>query len=282
MDPEFKPHQLQSRNVEIFDYEGVVIAGFWQYGTLQWHEFYRYLSTLVVATTTTWSIFEFDPANQQRGAPCPPGAQIVQPGYYILASSTGESVRVGLVPRLPRPRNPMHSDALAEPPYRNRALSRDGRCLFTGLQTETYSRLKVAHIFSRAHDAEWIRKGYPSKITDTAGEALMGGQTKIDSVQNVITMRRDLGNAWDNYEFGVDPRNNYRVTAFTNGNADINGLHLQLDHIEIQRFALSIELLIDHFIAGLLTHMKGAGQHRRPYEDYEDTFGEGSFNPSDF
>ena len=33
----------------------------------------------------------------------------------------------------------------------------------------------------------------------------MGGRTKIDSVQNVITMRSDLHDAWDNYEFGVDP-----------------------------------------------------------------------------
>jgi len=33
----------------------------------------------------------------------------------------------------------------------------------------------------------------------------MGGPTKIDSVQNVITLRSDLRDAWDNYEFGVDP-----------------------------------------------------------------------------
>jgi len=33
----------------------------------------------------------------------------------------------------------------------------------------------------------------------------MGGPTKIDSVQNVITLRSDLHDAWDNYEFGVDP-----------------------------------------------------------------------------
>jgi hypothetical protein len=52
---------------------------------------------------------------------------------------------------------------------------------------------------------QWIRKGHPSKITDTADEASVGGRTKIDSVQNVITMRSDLHDAWDNYEFGVDP-----------------------------------------------------------------------------
>ena len=33
----------------------------------------------------------------------------------------------------------------------------------------------------------------------------MGGPFKIDSVQNVITLRSDLHGAWDNYEFGVDP-----------------------------------------------------------------------------
>ena len=33
----------------------------------------------------------------------------------------------------------------------------------------------------------------------------MGGPLKIDSVQNVITLRSYLHDAWDNYEFGVDP-----------------------------------------------------------------------------
>jgi hypothetical protein len=53
--------------------------------------------------------------------------------------------------------------------------------------------------------SQWISEGYPSKITDSADEAVMGGSIKIDSVQNVITLRRDLHYAWDNYELGVDP-----------------------------------------------------------------------------
>jgi hypothetical protein len=52
---------------------------------------------------------------------------------------------------------------------------------------------------------QWVRKGYPSKISDTADQVFMGGAIKIDSVQNVITLRSDLHDAWDNYEFGVDP-----------------------------------------------------------------------------
>ncbi|KAF9230290.1 hypothetical protein BU15DRAFT_57408, partial [Melanogaster broomeanus] len=109
----------------------------------------------------------------------------------------------------------------------------------------------------------------------------MGGQTKFDSVQNVITLRSDRRNAWDNYEFGVDPGNNYRVTAFTNGNADINGLHLQLDHIEDPTLRPLDELITDHFRQGLSTHMNGVGESEWTSEDPNDAFGECFFNLSD-
>lgn len=272
--------RLQKRNVEVVDSDGAVIAGFWQYGTLQWDEFYRYMITFVV-TTTAWTIFQFDTVQQRRGAPCEPSAGIVHSGHYILLSSAGEPLRIGLVPTLPRPRNPTHSNTPARGSYyRTRGRARDGKCVITNLQTQTYSRLKVAHIFPRAHDVEWIRKGFPSKITDTADEADMGGRTKIDSVQNVITLRSDLHDAWDNYEFGVDPNNNYRITAFTNGNADLNGLYLQLDHIQDPTLRPLDELFTDHFMQGIFKHMKGAGEVGWSYEDYDEAFGDGSFNLS--
>lgn len=106
MDP--GPPRLQRRNVEVFDSEGAVIAGtvhpyhrhritllaaltsrsgFWQYGTLQWDEFYGYIIAFTV-TTTAWTIFQYDLAQQQHGAPCPSGSQIVQPGHYILLSNS--------------------------------------------------------------------------------------------------------------------------------------------------------------------------------------------------
>lgn len=98
------PPRLQRRNVEVFDSDGAVIAGtsfplvtlfaaltsrsgFWQYGTLQWDEFYRYISAFIV-TTTAWMIFQYDLAQQQRRVPCPSEAQIMQPGHYILLSNS--------------------------------------------------------------------------------------------------------------------------------------------------------------------------------------------------
>jgi len=52
---------------------------------------------------------------------------------------------------------------------------------------------------------QWINKGYPSRITDPAPLLELGGPTKVDSIQNVILLRSDLHDAWDNYMFGVDP-----------------------------------------------------------------------------
>ena len=43
---------------------------------------------------------------------------------------------------------------LQDPHNRTRGHTRDGKCLITGMQTQTYSRLKVAHIFPQAHDVE--------------------------------------------------------------------------------------------------------------------------------
>lgn len=57
------------------------------------------------------------------------------------------------MPTLPRPRNPTILP-IQEAHYRARGRARDGKCLITELETQTYSRLKVAHIFPRAHDQE--------------------------------------------------------------------------------------------------------------------------------
>ena len=86
----------------------------------------------------------------------------------------GEPIRIGLIPTLPRPRNPTISNTPASVSdyhqdlfrltsarpflqgfhYRTRRRTRDGKCLIAGLQTQTYSRLQVAHIFPRTHDTE--------------------------------------------------------------------------------------------------------------------------------
>ena len=57
---------------------------------------------------------------------------------------------------------------------------------------------------------QWKTKGFASLITDPAPILAVGGNTKIDSIQNVVLMRTDLRDAWDNYEFGVNPDVSFR------------------------------------------------------------------------
>ncbi|KIJ13138.1 hypothetical protein PAXINDRAFT_81706 [Paxillus involutus ATCC 200175] len=61
------------------------------------------------------------------------------------------------------------------------------------------------------------------------------------------------------------------MTAFTNDDADINCLYLQLDHIQGPMFRPLDELLIGHFMQGLFRHMTGAGEQVRTCEDREGT-----------
>lgn len=119
--------------------------------------------------------------------------------------------------------NPSKQTVCQTDHYCQRTRDRDGKCLLTGLQSHTWHRLKAAHIFPHVHDVEvsflnkwfyfaelpiciqWNRRGYPSLITDPAPILALGGPSKIDSIQNVILLRSDLHDAWDNYEFAVNP-----------------------------------------------------------------------------
>jgi hypothetical protein len=61
-------------------------AGFWQYGTVRWDEFYRYLTSFIYANTD-WRLFRYDLTQRQHGDLCQPDNQIVQPGQYVLLST---------------------------------------------------------------------------------------------------------------------------------------------------------------------------------------------------
>jgi len=62
-------------------------AGFWQYGTLRWDDFYRYLTSFIFTNNTDWRVFQYDLTRQQHGGLCQSDNQIVQPGQYVLLST---------------------------------------------------------------------------------------------------------------------------------------------------------------------------------------------------
>ena len=99
---------------------------------------------------------------------------------------------------------------------------------------------------------------------------------------NMLLLREDLHSAWGEYEFGVDPdvrthdalmsihlrdshihplwQDGYRITAFVSGHDTIAGRVLRLDHIVDPTTRPLDQLLRDHFLQGLLKHVKGSGE----------------------
>jgi len=111
--------------------------------------------------------------------------------------------------------------------------------------------------------------------------------SKIDSIQNVILLRSDLHDKWDNYSFAVNPdvrflsalldlnsfaQAGYLVIPFVPGYDDIAGKILKLDHIIDQNLRPLDDLLRNHFLQGVLKNMKGTTE---PTWDYEDALGSG-------
>ena len=117
----------------------------------------------------------------------------------------------------------------------------------------------------------------------------------MDSIQNIILLRSDLHDAWDNYKFAVNPdvcpypypvqfveshlfkQAGYVVIPFVGGYGDIAGKILKLDHIADPHLRPLDEFLRDHFLQGVLKNMKGAGE---PTWDYEDALGDGRMDLS--
>ncbi|KAF8551880.1 hypothetical protein OG21DRAFT_217138 [Imleria badia] len=269
-------------DVILRDFDGNTLSGFWQYGLVDWELFYGCLRT-VIFSDGDWAVFEYvKGVPGRRGALCPPNCEFPCPGTYILLRPDGTPISVGLTPVSFRLRHPTVSNtpsSLTMSAYRERARARDPCCLISSLPVvrDDFSRFKEVHIFPRAHEVDWVNKGYPSRITDPATLPELGGPTKIDSIQNVILLRSDLHDAWDNYKSAVHPDRGHVVIPFVPGYDDIAGKVLKLDHIADRNLRPLDDLFRDHFRQGVLKNMKGAGE---PTWDYEDALGGGMMDLS--
>ncbi|KAH8993536.1 hypothetical protein EDB92DRAFT_1854793 [Lactarius akahatsu] len=259
------------------DFDGNTLSSFWQYGLIDWELFYGCVRTVIFAESD-WAIFEYDESVPGgRGALCPPNYELPCPGTYVLLRPDGTPISVGFSPVSSRLRHPTVSNTpspLRTSAYRERIRARDPCCLISSLPVVRgdFSRFKAAHIFPRTHDVDWVNKGYPSRITDPAPIFKLGGPTKIDSIQNVILLRSDLRDAWDNYKFAVNPDRGHVVIPFVPGYDDIAGKVFKLDHITDYNLRPLDDLFRDNFLQGVLKNMKGAGE---PTWEREDALGDG-------
>ncbi|KAI0360629.1 hypothetical protein OH77DRAFT_1392868 [Trametes cingulata] len=242
------------RNVELGDYHGNVLAGFYQYGTVTWKLFFRWLEHLF-DTADSWIIVAGDRFASEQYFP---STAIVLPGKYtLLASGRPPSLIKLTAAHARRRQNTLHRAAKAGAQLNlHRARERDRKCMASGSEL-SWCRLQAAHIHSETHPAEHDS----ISSTSTTPASSTSGASRAAYLQNMLLLREDLHSAWADYEFGVDPDDDYRITAFVAGHDSVAGRSLQLHHLSVDPSTLPLDqLLRDHFLQGLLKHVKGRGE----------------------
>lgn len=64
----------------------IIISDFWQYGLIDWEQFYDCLRNIIVSPIE-WAVFRYDENTSERHeALCPPGPEFPEPGTYIILS----------------------------------------------------------------------------------------------------------------------------------------------------------------------------------------------------
>ncbi|KAI0646353.1 hypothetical protein C8Q79DRAFT_909764 [Trametes meyenii] len=257
---------LDQRNVAVGDYYGNVLAGFHQYGSVSWKTFFSWLVVLL-DTADPWIVIKGDRLSSEQYFP---SSALVMPGRYTLltpgrqpppASTHLTPLRVKLTPVHARGRQSIPARARHASLNLNSTKVRDRKCMIPG-EGISWCKLQSAHLFSGAHPTEvrWKPKGRPASPAAPVRPALSTAGSRCGSLQNMLLLRGDLHDAWAEYEFGIDPDDGYRITAFVAGHDSIVGRDLQLDHISDPTVGPLDQLLRDHFLQGLLKHVKGRGE----------------------
>ncbi|KAL1943959.1 hypothetical protein VTO73DRAFT_3777 [Trametes versicolor] len=246
-----------TRNVVLGDYHGRVLAGFHQYGSVSWKTFFSWLK-LLFDTTDAWIIVGGD-----RFAPVQylPTDAVVLPGKYVLLAPDHTPLQVKLVDAVAHRRQGVTGRVRKGEMNLQHARDRDRKSMSTGTEM-SWARLQAAHVFSssRLNQRPHTRDSSPCPTPPDALSRPGMAHHKSASLQNMLLLRENLHNAWADYEFGVDPDNGYSITPFVAGHEDLAGLVLQVDDISDPETRPLDAPLRDHFLQGLLKHVKGCGE----------------------
>ncbi|KAG0135405.1 hypothetical protein HOY82DRAFT_551812 [Tuber indicum] len=143
--------------------------------------------------------------------------------------------------------------------FREAVRHRDGGCIFTGRHgiPGRWTSLPAVHIFPLAYEGHWNHYGFGNSITMPPDCESDGS---INSVQNGISLCRDMQCFFDNYIVAINPNDEYKIVSF-----GPEPLYYNLPSHIHPPLRQNIgwppdELLLWHFRQAVLTNMKGAGE----------------------
>ncbi|KAI0777726.1 hypothetical protein BD413DRAFT_602027 [Trametes elegans] len=247
------------RNVVLGDYYGGVLAGFYQYGLVSWETFFKWLSILF-DTRDHWIVVSGDRYASEQYFPT---NAVVMPGKYTLLASDWSPLRVKLTSahaRRPQPKCPKaRNGSLNLRRTRERDLAQSTHELsWRNLQGSS----AVSHPYPLEHAKPQAHAPSPHARAPQPYPAPLAGSFCRSTLQNMFLLRDDLQPSWADYEFSIDPDDEYRITPFVAGHDRVVGraLHVERPSASVSSALPLNELLRDHFLQGLLKHVKGRGE----------------------
>ncbi|KAG9037473.1 hypothetical protein FRB95_005412 [Tulasnella sp. JGI-2019a] len=267
---------VYGRNVTVWDPSELppkVIAGCNQHGDISIATFYNWLQIIMV-TNDSWHLFYTDEHGLQATQPDPlnpKSTELLNPGHYIVLSIRLQPIPVTLTSERYRPRTVSRdiTGTNRTNAFRERVRARDQRCCVTGQLVCGMALLTALQPYLRTHGLKWSALELSRCITDDANESDQGPDS-INSIQNGLLMRADVHAFFDDYQFGIDPDDNYKITEFAFRGGELNGRQLfTAPHVGV-KYRPSPELLREQFRQCILANVRGTGRAAEDFFDEEE------------
>ncbi|KAK2465774.1 hypothetical protein APHAL10511_002318 [Amanita phalloides] len=272
-----------NRNVRVFDGRtGTEAAGCWQYGRITVATFYQWIHASIVGPDSMRlfrcaSIHDLN----RRGIPLDPNSSdVLEIGTYVLLNEGGSFITMGHVIDMPLRREYSYNDTCTprSTDFTTRVRDRDGRCCFTGREVlgNNFTGFEAAHILPMGQTDDWNRRNLQRFVTDPLAPA----NDKMNSIQQGFLCLSTEHKLFDDYQIGVNPDDEYRITDFggSNPNITLDGRQFYVADVE-EHFRPSHALLRDHYRQCVLACIKAVTgpAHLRRFDPNID-LGRGGFN----
>ncbi|PUU76588.1 hypothetical protein B9Z19DRAFT_1129576 [Tuber borchii] len=136
---------------------------------------------------------------------------------------------------------------------------RDRGCAITGTVAElghhgVWWSFEAAHIYPLAYQGHWDEKNYDRWVKILPAN---GSDTKLNSIQNGILLRRDIHSHFDAYDVSINLDDHYGITCFSPALLGLNiaGRHLDQTFLD-KKNRPTDQILRWHFRQAVLVNMR--------------------------
>ncbi|KAK9361218.1 hypothetical protein V1504DRAFT_452379 [Lipomyces starkeyi] len=195
---------------------------------------------------------------RETGESLMPTEDVLQPGHYDI--HRGGTILITDEPCITR----IYSDAVSgDEHFRSEVRARDGKCVITGtVNTRAYRGLwqgwDAVHVFPLGSEDQFLREGLSQAIRNKVDDTTDIG---INSCQNGLLTLSSVHQMFDDYEFSINPDDDYKIIFFDEDPLGLGGGKLDpICRDPGNEQSVRDDLLRWHFRQAVLVNMRGVGE----------------------